>query len=391
MKKMTNILNGVKILSTDPDRRIGVYAIRYLGQAGAIVDSLGIKTQKHEPMGFYSKYLSGRIYYDQNDYSDEFRRIIIKNHSNYDVINPIEVSKMLNVIEIEEELKLNLKYLLPHKEQLKLSDNKETIIRHAEKVGVPCPKTRTRVEVEDLADPGKLGLTFPCIIKFRGDSRMTHWRPEERYRIIYQHKDLVREYIQMHAIEEYPVIQEYIDGVGVGFFALYDKDKRLKAQFCHQRIREYPISGGPSSCCKSIYDKELIRHGRTLLESLDWMGLAMVEFKYDKNRNQFYLLEVNPRYWGSLPLAVYSGVNFPVLHIMSILGLPYDPILKYKVGMKMRFIDRDIKAILLGITHKNKWKNNLCSLIDLFNPFIKEGFLTMDDIGFLLKVVQTKI
>jgi len=387
----SKILNGVRILSTDPDRRIGVYAIRCLGRAGAKVDSIGVKTQKHDPMGFYSKYLHSKVYFNEDNYRSQFKNYLLQHSKNYDVINPIDVSKMIDVMDIDEEFNLKLKYLLPCKVNLLIADNKEKIMEHAEKIGIPCPKTLTRVEPEDLSDPDKLGITFPCIIKFRGDNRITHWRPEERYRIVYERKDLIKSYIEMHAIEQYPVIQEYIEGVGVGFFALYDKNKQLMAQFCHQRVREYPISGGPSSCCESIYDERLIKLGRTLLESLDWMGLAMVEFKYDKNRDEFYLLEINPRYWGSLPLAVYSGVNFPVLHIMSILGINFKPILKYRCGIKMRFIDKDIKSILMSLRLEAGFSNKIHLVRELFNPFIKEGFLTLDDIGLLYNVIRTNL
>lgn len=391
MNRESKILDGIRILSTDPDRRIGVYAIRFLAQAGAKVDSIGIKSQKIDPMGFYSKYLHGKVYFDEGNYRSQFRSFLKTHSNNYDIINPIDVSKMIDVMVIDEELNLKLKYLLPSKEHLIISDNKESIMEHAEKIGIPCPRTYTRVEVEDLSDPAKLGITFPCIIKFRGDSRMTHWRPEERYRIVHERKDLIKAYLEMHTIEQYPVIQEYIEGVGVGFFALYDKENRLKAQFCHQRIREYPITGGPSSCCESIFDDRLISLGRTLLESLEWMGLAMVEFKYDTKRDKFFLLEVNPRYWGSLPLAVYSGVNFPVLHIMSIMGIDFQPILKYRCGIKMRFIEKDIKAIIMSLRKEMPWLDKVSLIGDLFNPYIREGFLTLDDIGLLFKLIRAKL
>jgi predicted ATP-grasp superfamily ATP-dependent carboligase len=175
----------------------------------------------------------------------------------------------------------------------------------------------------------------------------------------------------MHSIEQYPVIQDYIEGIGVGFFALYDKDRQLKAQFCHQRVREYPITGGPSSCCQSIYDDRLIKLGRILLESLGWMGLAMVEWKYDRIRDKFYLIEINPRYWGSLPLAVYSGVNFPVLHIMSTLGINFQPVLEYQIGTKMRFIDKDIKSILMRLREDTGFIEKMKLIKELFNPKLK--------------------
>jgi predicted ATP-grasp superfamily ATP-dependent carboligase len=384
------ILDGMKILSTDPDTRIGVYAIRYLGQAGANVNCIGTRGTVTDPMGFYSKYTYKKIYLNSDNFDQLFRSFIVNNGNNYDFINPINVAKMITLIKLDDELNLGLRYLLPRQASLQIADDKERIVEHAEKIGVSCPRTFSRVRESDLENPGKLGITFPCIIKFRGDQRTTHWHPEDRYKIVYEQEQLISSYREMHAVESYPIIQDYIEGVGVGFFALYDKNKKIKAQFCHQRVREYPITGGPSSCCTSIYNETLIKIGRTLLESLDWVGLAMVEFKYDRNRNKFYLLEINPRYWGSMPLAVHSGVNFPVLHALAAHDVNFEPVLEYKSGVITRFIDKDIKAIISMMRTEKKITNKMRLFLSLFNPYVREGFLKPDDFGMFCKMIWSK-
>src|SRR4029077_3602676 len=48
-----------------------------------------------------------------------------------------------------------------------------------------------------------------------------------------------------------------------------------------------------------------------LLTALHWHGVAMVEFKMDAN-GRYWLMEINPRLWGSLALSVDTGVNFPL-------------------------------------------------------------------------------
>ena len=79
----------------------------------------------------------------------------------------------------------------------------------------------------------------------------------------------------------------------------------------HERIHEYPITGGSSTFAKSFYDSDLLMYGKSLLEKLNWHGPAMVEFKRDDNDNQFKLIEINPKLWGSLELSTISGINFP--------------------------------------------------------------------------------
>jgi predicted ATP-grasp superfamily ATP-dependent carboligase len=193
--------------------------------------------------------------------------------------------------------------------------------------------------------------------------------------------ELESEYGRMHAIEPYPIIQEYIEGKGFGFFALYDRQRNLKARFCHKRLREYPARGGPSSCCEAVFDPELVRRGRRLLESLEWIGLAMVEFKFDEARKEYTVIEVNPRYWGSLPLAVQSGVNFPVLHALSALEHDYEPVLEYRLGVRVRFFDRDVKAILSLAGMEKRLSRKIALLLQIVNPALREGLFTFDDLG----------
>jgi protein-tyrosine-phosphatase len=48
-----------------------------------------------------------------------------------------------------------------------------------------------------------------------------------------------------------------------------------------------------------------------MLEHLRWTGVAMVEYRWNAATGDFVLVEINGRFWGSLPLAVAAGVDFP--------------------------------------------------------------------------------
>jgi protein-tyrosine-phosphatase len=54
----------------------------------------------------------------------------------------------------------------------------------------------------------------------------------------------------------------------------------------------------------------LLRDAEALLRALNWHGVAMVEFKMDA-MDQHWLMEINPRLWGSLALSIDAGVDFP--------------------------------------------------------------------------------
>ena len=84
-------------------------------------------------------------------------------------------------------------------------------------------------------------------------------------------------------------MQQKITGAGAGVSLLLGRESELLGALCHRRVREYPITGGPSTCCESFYDEKMIDEAYELLKSFHFTGLAMVEFKGD------CILEVNPR------------------------------------------------------------------------------------------------
>jgi predicted ATP-grasp superfamily ATP-dependent carboligase len=75
-----------------------------------------------------------------------------------------------------------------------------------------------------------------------------------------------------------------------------------------------------------------------LLRAMRWHGVAMVEFRLDERDGSPKLMEVNGRFWGSLPLAVASGVDFPfLLHTMLTEG-DVKPVMEYQLGVKGRWM-----------------------------------------------------
>ncbi len=108
-----------------------------------------------------------------------------------------------------------------------------------------------------------------------------------------------------------PLVQEYVpDSREFGFFALYDHGEPV-ATFQHCQKRGYKYSGGPSAYRESTAIPELEEAGLALLDELEWHGLAMVEFLRDPETGTFKLMEINPRFWSSLPFTVQAGVDFP--------------------------------------------------------------------------------
>jgi len=107
-----------------------------------------------------------------------------------------------------------------------------------------------------------------------------------------------------------PVVQEYVDGTEYTFRALYDRGERV-ATAQKRMVRGFKYARGPSVCHESARDPAIERAGRTLLDAIEWHGLASVGFIQEAGTGDVYLLEINPRFWASLPLDVHAGMDFP--------------------------------------------------------------------------------
>ena len=165
--------------------------------------------------------------------------------------------------------------------------------------------------------------------------------------------DFVRQYSEGVAAAglepaAYPLVQEYVTGVGVGVSQLYNHGV-LKASFTHQRLREKTYTGGTSTARISCRHPELEDHATRFLGGLGWHGVVMSEFKFDPHSGKGWLIDVNPRFWGSLALAIRAGVDFPLLAYRMARDGDVAPVLDYREGVVVRWLLGDMLATLAAV------------------------------------------
>jgi len=135
------------------------------------------------------------------------------------------------------------------------------------------------------------------------------------------------------------LIQRYEQGDGVGI-ELLCKEGEILLSFAHRRVHEYPLTGGGSTYRVSIDSPPaLFQSSKRLVKAANWSGVAMVEFKQDGEA--FSLMEVNGRFWGSLPLSYRSGVDFPLALIRSLSGEDVSLETPYRRGTYSRRFSTD--------------------------------------------------
>ena len=342
------------VLVTDGHWRKTLALVRSLGGKGVRV-TVGERTFLNT--SFFSKYCSRRIVYPSpRRYPDQFIEFILKEikKNHYDCLFPMEEETLLLLAKHQSEISKYTYLLIPDLKKIEFVRDKGNLIQFAETHGIPTPKT-SHFPLSLFPSPsrggGRVGvprhqgekvnleldfdsIPIPAVIKPRISSGS--------FGIAYvkRREDLVPLYQRVHKRYPFPLIQEWIpDGGGIfGFSALFDGASNMKAAFIHRKLRMYPVQGGPSTLREGVEHPQIMELGFSLLKSLNWKGVAMVEFKVDPRDGIPKLMEVNPRFWGSLHLAVVSGVDFPYLIHKMARGERFEPILHYPVGKRCRWL-----------------------------------------------------
>jgi protein-tyrosine-phosphatase/predicted ATP-grasp superfamily ATP-dependent carboligase len=103
------------------------------------------------------------------------------------------------------------------------------------------------------------------------------------------------------------ILERFFPGQGVGISLLASRGRVLQA-FEHHRVHE--IAGASFYRVSAPLSQDMASACEAIVASLSYTGLAMFEFKRN-TQGEWILLEINARPWGSMPLPVALGVDFP--------------------------------------------------------------------------------
>jgi predicted ATP-grasp superfamily ATP-dependent carboligase len=356
-----------RVLVTDGHWRKTLALVRSLGRKGVHV-TVGERTFLNT--SFFSKYCSrGLVYPSPRRYPDQFIEFIIKEvkKNKYECLFPMEEETLLLLAKHRSEISKYTHLLISNPQKIEFVRDKGKLLRFAESHGVPIPKT-----IYSLENPEPDMVQGPAVIKPRISSGS--------FGIAYvkRREDLVPFYQRIHRRYPFPLVQEWIpDGGGTfGFSALFDEASNAKAAFVHKKLRMYPVEGGPSTLREGVEHPQVMELGLSLLRSLNWVGVAMAEFKVDPRDGIPKLMEVNPRFWGSLHLAIVSGVDFPYLILKMARGEGFAPVLHYPVGQRCRWLL--FGDILHFLTNPRRFHLHP-SFFRFFEPNTSDDILSKED------------
>ena len=194
-------------------------------------------------------------------------------------------------------------------------DKAQTLAAAAE-LGITVPLAWQPLPHEDHAARAAQ-IVYPVAIKWADPNAVQEALVEagiEQVKVEYaaDARQLVTVLGRYNQLKRWPLVQQYCSGYGLGQM-LYMANGAATLRFQHRRLREFPPSGGVSTLCASI---PLVEHtaqmaqSEALLAKLGLHGPAMVEYRFDPSSGSYWLMEINGRFWGSIPLAWHCGAHF---------------------------------------------------------------------------------
>ena len=342
--------------------------VRELGKNGYICVGIFRSNNVIRYSKFTSLFFKLGMNLDEDEYIKKIKYILLK----------LKIDKIICLHDNTKESVMknldffsNFNFLAPSLKSFKIALNKSSSINFVDKLGIPVPEV---YEIRNHKDLSKLTFSNNNKYVIKGNRGVS----SKNVRYALNQEEAIKKYKEIDKLDNYqskehfaPIVQKYIPGPTYLTQAICNKGKVLSV-IPHYKFREWPDTGGISCRAKTITSEKLIKYTKRVLEELEWHGEAGLEWKYDSNEKDFYFLEINPRFEGSLDIAIKSGVNLPLI-LIDIMSGHTNHNLVYKPETHYRWFFRyDFKSFLYG-------QGNISTYIsECFNPAIN-GELSFND------------
>ena len=314
---------------------------RSLGRRGIPV---GFVTDEHQIAGFsrYTKFSATWAGPGSDDAANELLELARRYELDGWVLLPSGDFEVRLISQNHALLSSVFRVTTPPWETTQWALDKRLTYEHAAAIGINHPWSYYPRDRQDVA---QLECTFPVILKpttkrhANAFTRAKAWRVDNRAALLSRYDQAVA-LVGTSGI----VLQELIPGDGstqFSYAAVCDRGQ-LIASLAARRTRQYPMDFGyTSTFVETVENKEVEEAGSRFLNSLDYSGMAEVEFKYDSRSGQYKILDANMRSWTWISLGGIAGVDFPYILWQIAVGEKVPP-MRGRPGAAWMHFERDL-------------------------------------------------
>jgi predicted ATP-grasp superfamily ATP-dependent carboligase len=301
----------MRVLVTDAGERKSLAAVRALRGAGQEVWAAG--SSPLDP-ALSSRYCTGRFVWPSPQRRPAaFVRALeaTLRGGRFDVLLPMGDHTTAIAVRHARRLGRLARMAVPGPAAYEDAASKWRLCRLARDLGLAMPAT-LRPHSEEQLRQAASATTYPCVVKpVRGAGADGFWLARSADDLLARHPrgrgphDLAFDH-------RWPLVQEYVHGPIHEVCALADRG-RLVAAVTQRRLRSYPPGAGPGIFNETTDEPDMLAAAETVVAGLGWHGPLQVEFIRRQSDGRLLLLEVNPRFWGTLDLTIQAGVDIPLL------------------------------------------------------------------------------
>ena len=336
-----------RVLIFGDDLRIFLAVVRSLGRAGKTVHAVPFNWQSP---ALKSKYIS--VVHHVPRYSDDpmaWRASVLnllRTHS-FDLIVPCCDDRAILPFHIHREEFAGYPIAIPNPMAMDLLFDKDRTRELCAELGIAAVKG-TRVSPGATAQELVARFGLPLVLKPRRSYWIDQLDASGKVSIVEGEPELQSLLNTMQEPSRY-LAESYFTGVGVGVSVLAQNGNILHA-FQHRRLREG--RGGSSSYRVSEpINTELYYACEKICAHTNLTGVCMFEFRWNAANGTWVLLETNARFWGSSPLPLSLGVDFPrYLYDLLVHQRQHAPV-QYAIGVTSRNVMLDGLNLFAGVRH----------------------------------------
>ena len=329
------------VIVTNGGNRIAYNIVRSLGEKGIKVYCADYVPRA---MSFASRFSRGHFVYP-SPFRDQgaFIECLVENSSRLktDVVIPVHEETFV-LAKFMHLLPKEMKLVLPDYKKVLLAHNKDRWTGIATELGIPVPPS---CSIDDVRRGSGIARTlrFPVLIKpGQGGGAWGITQIDSR-------DDLLR-LVERETYLDRPwdrfFVQEKIEDHDTVCVAMLAKEGGIRAKIAYRQIRDFPAQGGQATFRISMHHEQAEYYFRRLLETLEWHGVCQGDFVVDRKSGVPYLIDVNPRFWGSLTQAIASGVDFPYLVYRIAIDGDVAPVEDFRDGVMTRWVGGDLMTLL---------------------------------------------
>lgn len=311
-----NMLPTGRVILTHGRSIQSLVAAQSLGRQG--VEVIGCDSTPMMTLSF-SKYVKDTFLYSDytadpdaflNDLNSNIQRFKPSENIPY-VLMPIHQNTRV-IAEHRHEFEDDILLTTPDYDAIRQVFPKHNLVKTAQEHGIQIPESYVLTSEEELqAKAGELG--FPLFLKVPdgtgGKGLIKANNPDE----------LQAGYEQIKTRSGPPsndapmLLQSGVEGDDYCCSAIV-KNGEVLTGMVHFNIQRFPYEGGFGVVRETVDAKPLMEMTKRLMKPLQWTGVVQLDFRWNGgDESDAYLIEVNPRFFGSLFHTVESGVDYPWL------------------------------------------------------------------------------